>query len=73
MIQIGIGAFLTRLHVTTGSLVMSTIHEDLKAAVAKARPDDVEAHKDIYCEPALVTSILLWSNVQRSLYHATLP
>jgi hypothetical protein len=30
---------------------MSEIHEILKAAMSKAKPDDVEAHKDIYCEP----------------------
>jgi hypothetical protein len=30
---------------------MSTVYEALKAALSKAKPEDVEAHKDIYCEP----------------------
>ena len=30
---------------------MSTTHEILKDAMSNAEPDDIQTHKDIYCEP----------------------
>jgi hypothetical protein len=37
---------------------MGAVHEILKAAISRAKPGDVQAHKDIYCELVSILSLI---------------
>lgn len=43
---------------------MSAVHENLQAALSRARPGDTEAHKDIYCELTPQRQVYVLSNIQ---------